>query len=137
MSTTASSLIFQALTLFEKNKTKFIDQNEKYVTYAKKIKKEESRVKWNETSKKLIAKINGLSPFPGAWFNHNGNRIKILEAELSEFKGKEGEVLTNNLIVGCQDKAIKINLLQKEGKKALDTKSFLAGYQIPEGEVLL
>ena len=136
MSQAGSNLILQALTLYENNKAKFVDQNENFTTYAEKIKKEESRIKWNETPEKLIAKINGLSPFPGAWFSHNGNRIKIIEAELSEHKGKEGEVLTNNLIVGCRDKAIKINLLQKEGKKALDTKNFLAGYKISEGEVL-
>ena len=136
LSQAGSNLILQALTLYENNKAKFVDQNENFTTYAEKIKKEESRIKWNETPEKLIAKINGLSPFPGAWFSHNGNRIKIIEAELSEHKGKEGEDLTNNLIVGCRDKAIKINLLQKEGKKALDTKNFLAGYKISEGEVL-
>ena len=96
----------------------------------------ESQIIWNELSQKLIAKINGLNPYPGAWFEHNGNRIKILDAEIFDDKGKAGEVLSNNLIIGCKDKAIKINLIQKEGKKVIDTKSFLAGYKISKGDIL-
>ena len=102
----------------------------------KKIKKKESQIDWNELSKRLIAKINGLNPYPGVWFKHKGNRIKIIEAEISENQGKAGEVLTDDLIVGCRDKSIKINLLQKEGKSVLNTKSFLAGNKINKGEVL-
>ena len=103
---------------------------------AKKISKKESEIDWNETAQKILAKINGLNPYPGVWFNHNGNRIKIIDAEISKNQGKKGEVITNELIVACKDKAIKINYLQKEGKKVLDTKSFLTGYKIFKGEIL-
>ena len=136
LSEIGSKLILDAVSLFEKGDVKFIFQNEKFATYAKKIKKKESQIDWNELSKKLIAKINGLNPYPGVWFKHKGNRIKIIEAEISENQGKAGEVLTDDLIVGCRDKAIKINLLQKEGKSVLNTKSFLAGNKINKGEVL-
>ena len=136
LSEIGSNLIIDAISLFENRKIKFIDQNEKVATYASKIEKKESVITWNESSQKLIAKINGLNPYPGVWFKHKGKRIKIIEAELSNEQGIAGKVLTNNLIVGCQDKAIKINILQKEGKKALNTKSFLAGYKISKGEIL-
>ena len=129
--------IIEALLLIEKKEAIFIDQNEKYVTYAKKISKSESEIDWNDTAQKLIAKINGLNPYPGVWFRHNGNRIKILEAEISENIGKKGEIITNDLVIGCQDKSIKINLLQKEGKAVLKTKSFLAGYKLVKGDVLI
>ena len=129
--------IIEALSLIEKKEAIFIDQNEKYVTYAKKISKSESEIDWNDTAQKLIAKINGLNPYPGVWFRHNGNRIKILEAEISENIGKKGEIITNDLVIGCQDKSIKINLLQKEGKAVLKTKSFLAGYKLVKGDVLI
>ena len=56
----------------------------------KKISKSESEIDWNETAQKLIEKINGLNPYPGVWFKQNGNRIKILEAEISENLGKNG-----------------------------------------------
>ena len=137
LSDIGSKLILEAILLFEKNEAKFINQNENSATYAKKIKKTESLIEWNELSKKIIAKINGLNPYPGVWFEHKGNRIKIIEAELSEARGKAGEVLTDDLIVGCKDKAIKIKFLQKEGKKVVDTRSFLIGYKISKGELLL
>ena len=136
LSEIGSNMILEAISLLEKGKSQFTDQDEKLATYAKKINKKESQIMWNELSQKLIAKINGLNPYPGAWFEHNGNRIKILDAEIFEDKGKAGEVLSNNLIIGCKDKAIKINLIQKEGKKVIDTKSFLAGYKISKGEIL-
>ena len=136
LSQIGAKLILEALSLFEKKKIIFTDQNEKIASYAKKISKKESQIDWNESAKKLIAKINGLNPYPGAWFKHNGNRIKIIEAEISDHKGKKGEVITNDLVIGCKEKAIKIKLLQKEGKRILNTKSFLAGYKIIKGEML-
>ena len=57
---------------------KFTDQQDKFVTYAKKISKKDTEIDWNEKAQKVIAKINSLSPFPGAWFKHNRKRIKIL-----------------------------------------------------------
>ena len=137
LSDIGSKLILKALSLIEKGKFEFKDQDETFATYAKKIEKKESEINWDEYSQKLIAKINGLNPYPGVWFSHKGNRIKILEAEIADNQGKAGEVLVENLTVGCKDKSIKINLLQKEGKKVLSAKSFLAGYKILKGEVLL
>jgi len=136
LSELGSNLILEALSILEKNQAHFKDQQDKFVTYAKKIDKKDSEINWNETAKKLIAKINGLNPYPGVWFKHKGTRIKIIEAEVSNNKGKKGEVLTNDLIVGCSDKSIKITFLQKEGKKIIDAKSFLSGYKILKGEVL-
>ena len=136
LSEIGSKSILEALLLFEKGEPRFINQQEKLVTYAKKIEKKESEISWDESSVKLIAKIRGLSPYPGVWFKHKGSRIKIIEAEPYEAQGNAGEVLTEDLIVGCKDKAIKITLLQKEGKKVLKTKNFLDGYKILKGEKL-
>tara|TARA_E500000178_G_C17011687_1_gene750886 strand:+ start:1686 stop:2603 length:918 start_codon:yes stop_codon:yes gene_type:complete len=136
LSDIGAKLIIEALSAFKEKKIIYKDQNEKFVTYAKKISKKESEINWDEHAKKLIAKINGLNPYPGVWFKHNETRIKIIEAEISEHKGNSGEVLTNDLVIGCHDKGIKINLLQKEGKTILDTKSFLAGYKITKGDLV-
>ncbi len=137
LSEIGSSLILEALNIFQKNETKFVNQDNKLVTYAKKITKREAKIDWNDTAQKLIAKINGLNPYPGAWFMHKDTRIKIIEAELSNMQGNSGEILTKDLVVGCQNNSIKINLLQKEGKRVLDTKSFLDGYKIDKGELLI
>ena len=136
LSEIGANLIVDALSLFKKNEVKFINQDEKNVTYAKKINKGEAKIYWNKPAKRIIAEINGLNPFPGAWFEHEGNRIKIIEAEKSENSGGEGEVLTDDLIIGCKDKSIKIKLIQKEGKKILETSNFLTGYKIKKGEIL-
>ncbi len=137
LSQVGAKLILKALSAFKNEKIIFKDQNEKFVTYAKKIGKSESEIEWNDSAQKLVAKINGLNPYPGVWFKHNGTRFKIIEAETSDHHGKIGEVITNDLVIGCKDKAVKINLLQKEGKKILDTKSFLAGYNIAKGDMLI
>ena len=137
LSELSSNLILDALSKFEKNQVQFKDQEDKFATYAKKIDKKESLIDWNQPAKNLIAKINGLNPYPGAWFEHKGVRIKIIDAIISSDRGKKGEVLTNDLTVGCSDKSIKIISLQKEGKKITDAKSFLAGYKISKGEILI
>lgn len=132
-----SKLIIKSLDLLKNDKTDFIEQDESKVTYAKKIKKKESEINWNIPAKSLIAKINGLNPSPGVWFRHLKTRIKIIEATEVDQTGKAGEVLDENLTIGCKDKAIKILLIQKEGKKNLHVKDFLSGYQIKKGEILI
>ena len=64
------------------DKAKFIDQDHSKATYAKKIHKEESQIDWNEDASKIIGKINGLFPSPGASFSFNGERYKILKLKL-------------------------------------------------------
>ncbi len=136
LSEIGANLILNALNLFKKKEVNFINQEEKNVTYAKKINKQEAKINWSKPAKKIIAEINGLSPFPGAWFDHKGNRIKIIEAEKSEKTGRAGEILTDDLIIGCKEKSVKVKLIQKEGKKILKAKEFLSGYKIEKGEIL-
>ena len=136
LSLLGSKLIIKSLHLLKNKKGKFIEQNEKEATYAKKIKKSECQLKWNISAKELVAKINGLSPFPGAWFEHRNNRLKIIKAEETDLRGKIGEIINDNLTIGCLDKSIKIIKIQKAGKKILNTNEFLAGYSLKKGENL-
>ena len=136
LSILGAQLILKSLDQLIAKKANFINQEENKVTYAKKIEKKESMIDWNISAKKLIAKIKGLNPFPGVWFKHLNIRIKIIDAVEVEQKGKAGEVLDENLVIACKDKAIKILSIQKEGKNILNTKSFLAGYKIKKGEIL-
>ncbi|MEC7150694.1 MAG: methionyl-tRNA formyltransferase [Pseudomonadota bacterium] len=131
-----SRLIIKSLNLLETNNFKLIDQDETKATYANKIDKKEAKIDWNIPAKKLIAKINGLSPFPGAWFEHKKTRIKILEAAEVEQTGETGEILDDNLTIACKEKAIQVLSVQKEGKKILKTKEFLSGYSVRKGEKL-
>ena len=102
----------------------------------KRLKKKEGKINWKDSNEKIIGKINGLYPNPGSWFMFMGERFKILRAEISNLKGKAGEVLSQNLDVGCGCNSIKIIEIQKQGKKALKTKEFLLGNPIKNGSNL-
>ena len=136
LSEVGAKLIVEFLDMFESRNINFKDQDQSKVTYAKKILKTESEIKWNIRAKNLSAKINGLSPFPGAWFRFKKDRIKILKAKEVELNGKIGEVLNDDLTVGCLKNAIKILRLQKEGRKAISNEQFLSGNSIKKGEFL-
>ena len=136
LSTLGSDLILKSLDLIEKGNFKFIEQDNSKATYAKKIEKKESKIEWSMPAENVLAQIKGLSPFPGAWFNHKNNRLKIIKAKKINQSGKSGEVLTEDLVIACGFVSIKIIKIQKEGKKILDISDFLSGYKIKKGEFL-
>ena len=125
--------ILDCIKKIENNDAKFFNQNNEIATYAKKIKKSEAKVLWSDTAIKILAKINALNPVPGAWFEYNGNRYKIWKANVSDLSGKPGDVLDDKLTIACKEKSLQINEIQKEGKKKLSLKEFLAGTKIPKG----
>ena len=136
LSAIGAKLILKALDKIETGDKKFIEQDENKVSYAKKIDKQESKINWNTPAENLVSKINGLSPYPGAWFEHNKNRIKIIKAINVNENGKIGEVIDENLTIGCIKNSIRVLKIQKEGKKILSTKEFSLGYKIKKGEIL-
>ncbi len=78
-----------------------------------------------------------LYPFPGAWFLFNGERYKILKAEISNAKGEIGMVLNDNFEIGCINKSIKIISIQREGKKIQNINEFTLGTKIKKGNYLI
>ena len=93
----------------------FKEQDHLKVTYAKKIDKR--KINWNEKALKIIRKINGLFQCL-AFFNFNGERYKILKAEIGNGVGKAGEVLSDKLEIACgNNQSIKIIEIQRQGKK--------------------
>jgi methionyl-tRNA formyltransferase len=136
LSKISSDIIVKVLNdIFNKN-FKFIEQNHKLATYAKKIKKNEAEINWNEPAKMILAKINGLNPKPGAWFKYKNTRYKIWEARIVEKKGTPGTILNDNFIICCGDKSLEIIEIQKEGKNKLTLKSFLMGLNFKKDDVL-
>ena len=119
------------------NKAKFVDQNHSEATYAKKIDKIEGRINWNDEASTILGKINGLFPSPGAFFNFNGERYKILKAEISNGLGKAGEVLNDELEIACiNNKSIKIYEIQRQGKKTQKIGEFMLGSLIKKGTLI-
>ncbi len=120
------------------DKAKFIDQDHSKATYAKKIRKEESQIDWNDDASKIIGKINGLSPSPGVFFSFDGERYKILRAEISNGSGQVGEVISNQLEIACNNnKSIKILEIQRQGKRSQKINEFMLGSKIKKGLNLL
>jgi methionyl-tRNA formyltransferase len=119
------------------DKIKFKEQNHNEASYAAKIEKIESQIKWNETAENIIGKINGLYSSPGAFFIHKGERYKILKAELASGSGEIGEVLDNYLEISCGNKkSIKILEIQRQGKRPQNISEFMLGSQIKKGSNL-
>ena len=119
------------------NKAKFIDQDHLKATYAKKIDKIEGIINWNDKGLVILGKINGLFPTPGAFFNFNGERYKILKAEIGNGTGKIGEVLSNKLEIVCgNNQSIKILEIQRQGKKPQKIGEFMLGSQIKKGSII-
>ena len=136
LSKISSEHIVGALDDIFNTKEKFIEQENNSATYAKKIKKIEGKINWEENAKNIIGKINGLNPDPGAWFKYKKIRYKIWKASISEKRGPTGTILDNNFIIGCKDKSIKIIEIQREGKKKLLLESFLLGMSFRSGDLI-
>ena len=119
------------------DKTKFIEQDHSKVTYASKIQKGEGEINWNDSAQKIIGKINGLYPVPGAFFIHKGERYKILKGEIGNGIGNPGEIVSDYLEIACGDKqSIKIKEIQRQGKKPQNIGEFKLGSQIKKGAVI-
>ena len=118
-------------------KANFEEQNHLEATYAEKIDKKEGKITWNDSAKKIIGKINGLHPNPGAYFIFNGDRYKILKAKIGNGSGPSGEVLNDKLEIACSNnESIKVIEIQKEGKKIQEINDFLNGSKISKGHTL-
>ena len=115
---------------------KFKEQDHAKATYAKKIQKVEGKLDWNNSARKIIAQINGLYPKPGAWFELNNKRYKILKAKINKQSGKIGEVIDEQMTIACGENSINIIEIQKEGKNPQLIKEFLLGNKVRKGTII-
>ena len=116
------------------DKATFIEQDHSKATYASKIQKSEGEIDWTESAQNIIGKINGLYPTPGAFFIYNGERYKILKADISSGIGNPGEVISNYLEIVCgKNQSIKIIEIQRQGKKPQNIGEFMLGSQLKKG----
>ena len=137
LSLEGASLMIKNLKTIRAKKLKFIEQDHTKATYAKKIDKNETKINWKTNCSKVLAHIHGLSPSPGAWFEFQKERYKVLRAKISSKSGKPGHVLDENLTIGCELNSIQILELQRQGKNIQTTKEFLLGKKIVAGTILV
>ena len=111
-------------------------QPEEGVTYAAKIDKAEARIDWTRPANELVRHIHGLAPFPGAWCEIAGERVKLLRAEAVDASGTPGTVLDDQLTIACGEAALRPLRLQRAGKPAMGLDDFLRGFPSAAGTVL-
>ncbi len=128
--------LLEALPLIEAGKITPAPQDDSLSNYAPLIKKEDGKIDWKKSSVQLYAQVRAFNPWPGAFTRLDGKVLKIWGAEPAEGKGNPGEVISvdkKSFTVACGEGALKIVSLQPEGKKKMDTASFLLGNKIETG----
>ena len=112
-------------------------QNDALATYAKKITKEEARLDFTQAADQVERQIRAFNPAPGAFFEYDGARYRIHQAQIIETDGNAGTVLDDQLTIACGDSAIRPMVIQKAGRPKIQLHEFLNGSQISAGTMLL
>ena len=121
-------------TLENINSNEKILQNEKFVSYAPKIKKLDTKLDFNSQATALEARIRGLAPKPGAWFEYKKVRFKVFRAEVVEGNGEPGSIINENLTIACGKKALNILEIQRQGKDVMTVSDLLRGFKFKKGD---
>lgn len=110
-----------------------VPQDDAEASYAPKIDKSEARIDWARPAEEIERQVRGLAPFPGAWFELDGERVKLLRAQVAQGSGSPGEVLDDRLTIACSSGAIRPLRLQRAGRPAMDLETFLRGNRVEKG----
>ena len=128
-----ADLMVRALAAAERASLTLTPQPADGVTYAEKISKSETRIDWGRPWRQVHDHIRGLSPFPGAWFELDGVRVKVLRATNGEGSGAPGAVLDGRLTIACADGAVRLTQVQRAGKQPMSAEDFLRGTPVKTG----
>ena len=131
-----SDLMLRALAASERGSLTLTPQPEAGVTYAAKIAKDETRIDWTKPCNRVHDHIRGLSPFPGAWFEIDGVRVKALRSTKGEGGGAPGAVLDDKLTIACGDGAVRLVQTQRAGKQPMQADEFLRGTPVKAGSAV-
>jgi methionyl-tRNA formyltransferase len=131
-----ADLMARALAALEKDALVLTPQPSEGVTYAAKIDKNETRIDWEKPWKAVHDHCRGLAPFPGAWCEIAGARVKVLHTTQGDGTGAPGTVLDARLTVACRDGAVRIVELQRAGKQVMKAEEFLRGTPVDPGTML-
>ena len=118
------------------NALPLIAQPEEGVTYAAKIAKAEARIDWTRPASEIERLVQGLAPFPGAWFESGGERVKLLGAEAVERSGAPGMIIDATMTIACGGGALRPVLLQRAGRSPMSLDEFLRGFPVVQGTQL-
>ena len=133
LSPLGADLMARALAAAECGSLSLTPQPEAGVTYAAKISKDETRIDWGKPWHEVHNHIRGLSPFPGAWFELNGVRMKVLRSTCGDGQGAPGTALDDHLTIACGSGAVRLTQVQRAGKQPMSADEFLRGTKVAAG----
>ncbi len=132
-----ADLMVRALAALDRGSLDCAPQSDDGVLYAEKIDKSEARIDWSRPANEVHNLIRGLSPFPGAWFEHDANgraeRIKVLRSQQASGEGDAGTLLDDKLTIACGAGAVRLVQVQRAGKSPMMAEDFLRGFDLPSG----
>jgi methionyl-tRNA formyltransferase len=128
-----ADLMLRTLAAAERGSLTLTPQPPAGVTYAEKISKGETRIDWTKPWKDVHDHIRGLSPFPGAWFELDGVRVKALRSTKAEGSGKPGTALDDRLSIACGGGVVRLTQVQRAGKQPMSADEFLRGTPVKTG----
>lgn len=106
------------------------------VTYAPKIDKAEAKLDFSQDAEGVERQVRAFAPSPGAFFEHVGERIRILSAVVASEVGNVGNVLSDDLLIGCEQGSIRPTHVQRAGRGIMTTADLLRGFPLPTGTVI-
>jgi methionyl-tRNA formyltransferase len=136
LSRLGADLMVRTLAALERGAVVEHPQSEIGVTYARKISKDEARIDWTKSAAEIDCLIRGLSPWPGAFTEVKGERLKILFAEPAAGTGAPGEVIGDDLTVACAGGALRLKRVQRAGARAMAAEELLKGFALSAGTKL-
>jgi len=112
-------------------------QPEEGATYASKIDKAEARIDWTRSAAEIERQVRAFAPVPGAWFERNGERVKLLQVSIGGSVSRQpGEVLDDGLSIACGSGSIRPLKVQRAGRAVMSADELLRGFPIPKGTIL-
>jgi methionyl-tRNA formyltransferase len=129
LSQIAPRALLESLKILQAANTPRIPQDKALATYAPKLDREAGRIDWKEPAEQIERKIRAYSPWPGAFAEFDGRKLKIFGASIIDLHGKPGEILRrdNELVIGTTDRALSLTEVQLEGKRRMKAVEFLRG----------
>jgi methionyl-tRNA formyltransferase len=125
----APDALLESLRLLASGNAPRIQQDKTIATYAPKLDRETGRIDWNERSEQIERKIRAFNPWPGAFTEFDGRKLKVFAASIVDPQGKPGEILSRDrqLVVATADRALSLTEVQLEGKRRMKAAAFLRG----------
>ncbi len=133
-----AGLIVKALAGLDGGTLEARPQPDEGACYAAKLSRADGELDWRQEAAVLDRRVRALSPAPGAWFEHQGTRIKVLAAEIAEdgAGAAPGRIFDDRLSIACGDGALRPTRLQRPGRAVMAADEFLRGYELGKGSDL-